>query len=98
MSEKKGFWESLMDFSFRERLTPRMAKLLYALHLLLGLVVAIALVLSAFRESPAQGVEVLILALIGLFLWTLYCRVVIEFLLAVFRIAESAAPNPEDRG
>ena len=41
MSEKKGFFESLMDFSFQHLMTARYAKLLYALHLLMGLIVAI---------------------------------------------------------
>lgn len=94
MADDKGFWESLMDFSFRECLTPRIATLLYALHLLLGLVVAIGAVLSAFRNTTSQGVLALILAIAGLFLWVLYCRVVLEFVLAVFRIAEAAAPRP----
>lgn len=93
MTERKNFWESLMDFSFRGVLTPRMAALLYALHLLLGLVVAIGAVLTAFRTSTAQGVLALILAIVGLFLWLLYCRVALEFLLAVFRIAEAASPT-----
>lgn len=94
MTESKGFWESLMDFSFRECLTPRIAKFLYALHLLLGLVVGIGWVLTAFRTSNSQGILDLILAIAGLFLWVLYCRVALEFVLAVFRIAEAAAPMP----
>ncbi|HEV2299884.1 MAG TPA: DUF4282 domain-containing protein [Candidatus Acidoferrales bacterium] len=92
MAEKKGFWESLLDFSFRECLTPRMTRLLYALHLLVGLIVAIWAVVNQFNISPAQGAVCLIVAIIALFFWILYCRVAIEFLLAVFRIADAAAP------
>ena len=93
MAEKKGFWESLLDFSFRECLTPRIAKLLYALHLLLGLVVAIWQVVDGFNVSPSQGVLTLILAIVAYFFWVLYCRVVLDFILAVFRIADAAAPQ-----
>ncbi len=32
MSEAKGMWEGLMDFSFRRYATPRMLKFLYAIH------------------------------------------------------------------
>lgn len=96
MAERKGFWESLMDFSFRECLTPRMTKLLYALHLLVGLVVAIWAVINGFNSSTSEGVLCLILAVIALFFWVLYCRIVIEVLVAVFRIADAAAPPSAD--
>lgn len=92
MAEKKGFWESLLDFSFRECLTPRMTQLLYALHLLAGLIVAIGWVIMGFNDSTSAGVLRLILAIVGLFFWLLYCRIAIEFLVAVFRIADAAAP------
>ena len=92
MAEKKGFWESLLDFSFRECLTPRMTRLLYGLHLLVGLIVAIGFVVLGFNDSTSEGVLRLILAIVGLFFWLLYCRIAIEFLVAVFRIADAAAP------
>ncbi|MGH9714992.1 MAG: DUF4282 domain-containing protein [Candidatus Acidiferrales bacterium] len=41
MAEDKGFFEILLDFSFQHFMTQKYAKLLYALHLLLGLIVAI---------------------------------------------------------
>lgn len=96
MAEKKGFWESLLDFSFRECLTPRMTRLLYALHLLVGLIVAIGFVIIGFNDSTSAGVLRLILAVVGLFFWLLYCRIAIEFLVAVFRIADAAAPPPAE--
>ncbi|HKW89220.1 MAG TPA: DUF4282 domain-containing protein [Candidatus Acidoferrales bacterium] len=92
MAQTKGFWESLLDFSFRECLTPRMTRLLYALHLLVGLIVAIGCVITGFNNSTSTGVLYLILAVIGLFFWILYCRIAIEVLVAVFRIADAAAP------
>jgi uncharacterized protein DUF4282 len=92
MADKKGFWESLLDFSFRECLTPRMTRLLYALHLLAGLIVAIGFVIIGFNDSTSQGVLRLIVGVVGLFFWILYCRIAIEFLVAVFRIADAASP------
>jgi hypothetical protein len=41
MAAEKAFFESMLDFSFQHCITAGYAKLLYALHLLLGLVVAI---------------------------------------------------------
>jgi len=31
-------------------------------------------------------------------LWILYCRVALEVLAAVFRIADAAAPSPQQQG
>src|SRR2546427_5999564 len=68
MPSQKALIESLVDFSFGEFVTLRIIKLLYALHLLVGLIVAIGLVLSGFRESTAQGLLLLILCAVGLIL------------------------------
>lgn len=93
MSEAKGMWDGLLDFSFRRYATPRMLKFLYGLHLLIGLIVAVAWVVLAFQQAAAQGLVALLGALIGYFLWILYCRVVLEVLSAVFRIADAIAPD-----
>src|SRR5713101_4880837 len=89
MPEEKGFVESLLDFTFRETVGKRYAKLLYALHLFAGLVAAIALVVNGFQSSPAQGLLALLVAVVGLFFWTLYVRIGIEVLLAVYSMAEN---------
>ncbi len=89
MPEEKGFVESLLDFSFRETVGKRYAKLLYALHLFAGLVAAIALVVNGFQSSPAQGLLALLVGVVALFFWTLYVRVSIEILLAIYGMAES---------
>ncbi len=95
MPEAKGMWEGLMDFSFRVYATPRMLKFLYAMHLLVGLIAAVAWVVLAFQQAPVQGLLALLGALVGYFFWILYCRVVLEVLGAVFRMADAIAP---DRG
>ena len=91
MVETRGISEGLMDFSFRAYVTPRMLKFLYAAHLLAGLVAAIACVVLAFEQAPVQGLLALIAALVGYFFWILYCRVTLEVLAAIFRVAEAIA-------
>lgn len=91
MAENKSFFEVLVDFSFTQCITARYAKLIYGLHLLVGLIVAIAFVVSGFQQSPSQGLLVLLLAVIGFFFWSLYVRMAIELLLAVFRTADNIA-------
>ena len=95
MPEAKGMWEGMMDFSFRIYATPKMLKFLYALHLLVGLVAAVAWIVLAFQQAPVQGLLALLAAIVGYFFWVLYCRVILEVLAAVFRMAAAIAP---DRG
>jgi len=93
MPEAKGMWEGLMDFSFRIYATPKMLKFLYALHLLVGLVAAVAWVVLAFQQAPVQGLLALLAAVVGYCFWLLYCRVVLEVLAAIFRMAAAIAPE-----
>ena len=89
MADQKGFFERLLDFSFQYFITPKYAKLLYGLHLLLGLIVGTWFVFNGFQTSTSEGLLVLLLALVGYFLWILYVRVTLEFLVAVFRTADN---------
>jgi hypothetical protein len=93
MPEAHGMWEGLMDFSFRVYATPKMLKFLYGLHLLVGLIVGVAWVATAFQQAPVQGLLALLAALGGYFVWFLYCRVVIELLAVIFRMADAIAPD-----
>ncbi|HKV05177.1 MAG TPA: DUF4282 domain-containing protein [Candidatus Acidoferrales bacterium] len=95
MTEASGIWEGLMDFSFRAYATPRMLKFLYSLHLLAGLIAAVAWVVLAFQQAPVQGLLALLGALVGYFFWILYCRVALEVLAAIFRMAGAIAPDRE---
>jgi hypothetical protein len=91
MPDEKGLIQGLMDFSFTALVTSRMTKLLYGLHLFVGLVVAIAVVVNGFSHSTAQGLLMLIVATVGLAFWVLYLRVLLEILVAILRIEESLA-------
>jgi hypothetical protein len=93
MPEAQGMWEGLMDFSFRVYATPKMLKFLYGLHLLVGLIAGVAWVVTAFQQAPVQGLLALLAALVGYFVWFLYCRVVIELLAVIFRMADAIAPD-----
>ena len=60
MSGANGMWDGLMDFSFRKYATPEMLKVLYAVHLLGGLIAAVAFVVLAFQQAPVQGLLALL--------------------------------------
>jgi hypothetical protein len=96
MPGANGVWEGLMDFSFRRYATPRMLKVLYAIHLLAGLIAGVVWVVLAFQQAPVQGLLALFGALVGYSLWILYCRIALEVLAALFRIANAVAPSREN--
>jgi len=82
-----GLIENLMDFSFQRLVTPRLLKMLYSVHLLIGLVAAVWFVFSGFQTSTSNGLLALILGVPAMLLWIVYCRIVVELLAAVFRAA-----------
>ena len=94
---ENGLIENLMDFSFQKLVTPRMLKLLYSVHLLIGLVAAVWFVFSGFQTSTSNGLLALILALAGMVMWIVYCRIVIELLAAFFR-AVQVITNSQGQG
>jgi len=85
---ENGLIENLMDFSFKRLVTPRMLKLLYGVHLLIGLVAAVWLVFTGFQTSTSNGLLALILGVPAMLLWIVYCRIVVELLAAVFLAAQ----------
>ena len=84
---EKGLIENLMDFSFERVVTPRLLKMLYGVHLLMGLIAAVWFVFYGFQTSTSNGLLALILCCAGMALWIVYCRVIVELLAIVFRAA-----------
>jgi Domain of unknown function (DUF4282) len=86
--QEKSLIENLLDFSFERMLTPRMLKVLYGVHLLIGLIAAVWFVFSGFQTSTSNGLLALILGIAAMLLWIVYCRIVVELLAVVFRAAQ----------
>ena len=88
--EEKGFFGSLFDISFSSFITTKIIKVLYVLSLIVIGLFALGLVISAFAQSAGLGIVVLlIVAPLGALLYAIYTRVVLEVLIAIFRIMES---------
>lgn len=83
--------ENLMDFSFQRIVTPRMLKLLFGVHLLIGLIAAVWFVFTGFQTSTSNGLLALVLGVPSMLLWIVYCRVAVELLAVVFRAAQVIA-------
>jgi uncharacterized protein DUF4282 len=85
---ENGLIENLLDFSFQRFATPRMLKLLYGVHLLIGLIAAVWFVFNGFQTSTSNGLLALILSFAAMLLWIVYCRVAVELLAAIFRAVQ----------
>lgn len=79
----------LFDFSFTKFITPTVIRVIYIIAmvgLVLGYLVA---VIATFNQDAAGGVVVLLLGPIGVFLYLLLIRVVLEGMLAAIRTAQN---------
>jgi uncharacterized membrane protein len=78
----------LFDFSFKRFLTPRLVRILYSLSLLAAVLSALAWMASGFTEGIMRGLFTLITGPVAFLLYVLTARVLLEVVLAIFRIAE----------
>ena len=87
---EQGFLASLFDVEFKSLITTKVIKVLYILSMIgIGLV-ALAFVVAAFNNNAAAGLLVLIIvAPLMALLYLIYVRVLLEIVIAVFRIMET---------
>jgi hypothetical protein len=89
MGTGKGFFGALFDFSFSSFVTPSIIKALYALFVAAAAATSLLFIVVAFRLSMAFGLfTLLVLAPIGFLLWVAFYRVILEFYMVTFRMAE----------
>jgi len=87
---QKRFFASLFDFSFSSLITTKIIKLIYIISMITIGLLALLFTLVAFRASPVIGVvTLLVLAPLGALIYTIYIRVILEVVIALFRIMEN---------
>ncbi|MCU0313259.1 MAG: DUF4282 domain-containing protein [Solirubrobacteraceae bacterium] len=89
-TQKGGFLSALLDISFSRLVTTRVIKWLYLLLMILIGLGLLAFVVSAIASGSAGAIVVALIAgpLVAL-LYVVYVRVLLEVVLAIFRILES---------
>lgn len=86
---EKGFFASLFDLSFSSLVTPKVIKFVYVLTLIAIVLMALFFIGAAFVKSAALGLLTLvILAPLASLFYVVYARVLLEFIIVVFRIME----------
>ena len=87
---EQGFLASLFDVEFKSLITTKVIKVLYILSMIVIGLAALAFVAAAFANSAAGGLIVLlIVAPLVALLYLIYVRVLLEIVIAVFRIMET---------
>ena len=87
--EHKGFFGALFDVSFTSFVTTKIIKVIYIITLVLIGLGALAFTIAAFSQSAAGGLFVLLIAApLGALLYVIYARVLLEIVMAIFRIME----------
>ena len=84
-----GFFESLFDFSFSSSITEKVVPVLYVLSVVLLGLVSLFIIVGGFAQGVAEGILVLIIvAPLYFIISVVYVRVMLEFLIVVFQIAD----------
>jgi len=88
-AEARGFLGALFDFGFTSFVTPKVVKVLYPLIMVLTGLTALAFVAGAFHASTGLGfLTLLVLAPLFFLVVTAIYRILLEFFIVIFRVAE----------
>jgi hypothetical protein len=94
--KKVDFLHPLFNFSFNQFITSKVVKFLYGLSILAAGLMAILFVIFGFDISIGFGIFALLIGAPLIFLLTLiYSRVLLETIIAIFRIAQNTGPKGE---
>jgi hypothetical protein len=86
---KEGFFSALFDLSFTRLVTTRVIKVLYLLALIIVAIGLLAFIVSAILSGEASAIVVaLVVGPVVALLYVVYARVILEVILAIFRILE----------
>ena len=89
MSEEKGFFGSLFDFSFTSFVFPKIIKVVFAILVVLSAIAAIAVLVMAFNNSTTTGIAALVLSPIIFCFYVLMFRIWMEVAIVLFRILDN---------
>lgn len=95
-AEAKGFFGALFDVNFNSFVTIKFTKFIYILSLAFLVLGWLFLTVTAFTEEAWLGTVVLLLGWIPVFLYIIYIRILLEFLVSIVRTAENTSAMKED--
>jgi hypothetical protein len=93
--QQRGFFSSLFDINFESFVTTRIIKVLYVIAIILAAIYVVFLVAASFASDSTIGALILVLSPVIFLLFVLYTRVLLEFMIVVFRIYENTCALPQ---
>lgn len=91
MMQSRSFFSSLFDFSFSSFVTLRFIKVLYGIFMAIAAIIGLAIFFTFASQGGVAIVLALIFAPIAFFIYLLIYRVLLEFIVVIFRIAENTS-------
>jgi membrane protein YdbS with pleckstrin-like domain len=86
---QSSFFGTLFDFTFSQFVSETLVRVLYLVAIGLAVIAAIIAIIAAFfNYNLSVGISVLILAPLVLLVYIVIVRVIFEFVIVVFRIAD----------
>jgi Domain of unknown function (DUF4282) len=98
MTQEKGFFGSLFDFSFSDFITIKIIKFLYMLGMIIAALAAIGVIVAGFGKSIMAGIGALIISPVIFLLYIIMFRVWLEIIIVVFRIADNTGKMADRTG
>ncbi len=98
--EKVGFFSKLFDFSFKEFISLQIVKYLYIIGIVFSAVATLGMIANGFSDmqySFFAGLAKVLFSPVVFVLMVLLARLVLEALVATFRIAENTTRLVEEK-
>jgi hypothetical protein len=87
--EDRSFFSKLFDFSFSSFVTTDIIKIIYGLAIFFSVIMALGFIISGFNAGAAWGILALLVSPLVFLLYVMACRVWLEIVIVIFRIAEN---------
>lgn len=88
VNDLKEILESTLDLSFTRFITTKLIKLIYVVSLVMIIISGILILAEGIRGGVATGLASVIVAPLVMVLETMVCRVMLELVMVLFRIAQ----------
>ena len=95
---QSSFISTLFDLTFTRFISETLISVLYMVAVILAGIAVIVGVITAFTNEIIYGVTSLVLAPIIFFIYVIAVRVLFEFVIVIFRIADHARQIAENTG
>jgi hypothetical protein len=86
--DAKSFIESMLDLSFTNFVTTKLIKVIYLLSIILACISGMAMIVAGIYNGIGTGILSLIVAPLVVILEITVCRVCLEIVMVIFRIAQ----------